>query len=83
MDTEIPPFQKGEYIILTRPYHGLPVGSVGMITAVEDTNPPRYHVHFGQSLPSGPIPQNHFARLKPAKPNDSPPHPPETDSPDE
>ena len=68
MPTEAPRFYTGEYIILTRPYHGLPEGSVGMITALEDTDPPRYHVYFGQSLPRGPIPQNRLAHLKSAKP---------------
>jgi hypothetical protein len=67
MDTGPPPFQEGEYIILTRPYDGFPAGSVGMITAIEDADPPRYYVHFGQSLPSGPIPQNRFAHLKRAR----------------
>jgi hypothetical protein len=68
MDTETPSFQMGEYIILTRPHHGLPAGSVGMITGIEDTDLPRYHVYFGPSLPSGPIPQNRLAHLTPAKP---------------
>ena len=68
MATAIPPFQHGEYIILTRPYHGIPAGSVGVITAVEATAPPRYYAQFGQSMPLGPIPQNRLAHLKPAKP---------------
>ena len=68
MATAIPPFQHGEYIILARPYHGIPAGSVGVITAVEATTPPRYHVHFGDSLPSGPIPENRLVQLKHVKP---------------
>ena len=71
MDTDPPPFQEGDYIILTRPYHGLPLGSIGMSTAVEATDPPRSLVHFGPSLPSGPIPQYRLAYRKPAKPQDA------------
>lgn len=70
MDTETPPFQMGEYIILTRPYHGLPAGSVGVITGIEATDPPRYQVFFGPSVPSGLIPQNRLAHLAPAPPRD-------------
>ena len=71
MDTAIAPFQNGEYIILTRPYHGFPAGSVGVITAVEATAPPRYSVQFGQSMPRGPIPQKGLSHLTPAKPRDA------------
>jgi len=68
MDTATPPFQTGEYIILTGPYHGLPAGSVGMITGIDATDPPRYQVFFGPSVPSRPIPQNRLAHLTPAHP---------------
>jgi hypothetical protein len=71
MDTEIPCFQMGEYIILTRSHHGLPAGSVGMITGIEATDPPRYQVFFGPSVPSGPIPQKRLAHLTPAQPRDT------------
>jgi hypothetical protein len=59
-------FQAGEYIILIHAYHDVPVGSVGVITAVEETTPPRYRVHFGDSIPSGLIPENRLAQLKQA-----------------
>jgi hypothetical protein len=64
MSMEPSPFQEGEYIILTRPYDGIPEGSVGMVIAVEASDPPCYHVHFGWSLPNGPIPQDRLAPLK-------------------
>ena len=55
MATAIPPFQHGEYIILTRPYHGIPAGSVGVITAVEATAPllcPVWTVHAARPHPT-------------------------------
>ena len=55
MATAIAPFQHGEYIILTRPYHGFPAGSVGAITAVEATAPllcPVWTVHAARPHPT-------------------------------
>lgn len=67
MSTKPQPFQEGEYIILTQPYDGIPEGSVGMVIAVEASDPPYYHVHFGWFLPNGPIPQDSLAPLKRAR----------------
>ena len=67
MDTEPRPFQEGEYIILTRPYLGLPRLSVGVITQRYSTNPPLYLIHFGVDLPVGPFPQDRLAPLKRAR----------------
>lgn len=53
----------GEYIVLTRPYLGLPAGSVGMITKRHSTRTPRYLVYFGESLPVGPFPETALIRL--------------------
>ena len=60
-----PHFQAGEYVILTRPYLGLPAGSVGRITECHSTPMPTpcYLVYFGESLPIGPFPEAALIRL--------------------
>jgi hypothetical protein len=47
----------------TRWILGIPFRKVSISSFIEDTDPPRYYVHFGQSLPSGPIPPD---RLTPS-----------------
>jgi hypothetical protein len=66
MATEHPRFQEGEYVMLTRPYLGLPARSVGVITALYSTHPPCYLVYFGEALPIGPFPEAALIRLRSA-----------------
>jgi hypothetical protein len=66
MDTELPRFQVGEYIILTQPCLGLPAQSVGVITRVYSTDPTHYLIYFGVSLPDGPFPQTMLSYLRSA-----------------
>jgi hypothetical protein len=66
MDTELPRFQVGEYIILTQPCLGLPAQSVGIITRLYSTDPPHYLIYFGVSLPDGPFPQTMLSSLRSA-----------------
>ena len=66
MDTELPRFQVGEYIILTQPCLGIPAQSVGVITRLYSTAPPHYLIHFGVSLPDGPFPQTMLSCLRSA-----------------
>jgi hypothetical protein len=63
-ETERPLFHEHEYVVLTRPYLGLPEGSVGAITQIYARHPARYLVYFAQSLPVGPFPENALARLR-------------------
>lgn len=63
MAAEPPRFQTGEYVILTRPYLGVPALSVGIITTIHSTDPPHYLIDFGPSIPSGPFPETALSRL--------------------
>jgi hypothetical protein len=63
MGTEPPRFQTGEYVILTQPCLGLPAQSVGVITRLYSTDPPRYLIYFGVALPDGPFPETVLFRL--------------------
>ena len=64
MDTELPRFQVGEYIILTQPCLDLPAQSVGVITKLYSTDPPRYLIYFGVALPDGPFPEDVLSHLR-------------------
>jgi hypothetical protein len=66
MATEPPHFQAGEYVMLTRPYLGLPARSVGVISELSCTHPRCYLVYFGESLPVGPFPEAALFRLRSA-----------------
>ena len=63
MAADLPRFQTGEYVILTRPYLGVPTLSVGVIAKLSSTNPPLYLIHFGASITAGPFPETALARL--------------------
>ena len=66
MDTELPRFLAGEYIILTQPCLDLPAQSVGVITRLYTTDPPHYLIYFGEFLPVGPFPQTVLSHLRSA-----------------
>ena len=68
MDSRIPLFRVGDYIILTHPYRGIPAGSAGKITAMASLHPPLYRVHFGDSMSAEAIPQNRLTHLGAPKP---------------
>ncbi len=68
MDSSTPLFCVGEYIILTHPYRGIPVGSTGKITAIASLRPPLYRVHFGDAVSVEAIPQNRLTHLSIPKP---------------
>jgi hypothetical protein len=68
MDSRIPLFHVGDYIILTHPYRGIPAGSAGKITAMASLHPPLYRVHFGDSMSAEAIPQNRLTHLGAPKP---------------
>ena len=63
MDSTIPLFRVGNYIILTHPYRGIPAGSAGKITAMASLHPPLYRVYFGDAVSADAIPQNRLTYL--------------------
>lgn len=66
MISEHPCRSPGEYIVLTQRYLGLPVGSVGVITALSSSHPPCYLIYFGEGLPVGPFPDTTLIALRAA-----------------